>query len=78
MSQSFDQSINPFDDEQHRFLVLKNSQSQYSLWPDFVQQPQGWNVEFGPAARSVCIDYIENHWHSINPFQPQQCTSTLS
>lgn len=69
MSQSFDHSINPFDDEQQPFLVLKNSQTQYSLWPVFARQPAGWTVVFGPEARSACIAYIEKHWHSINPFR---------
>ncbi|RYY79234.1 MAG: MbtH family protein [Moraxellaceae bacterium] len=70
MSQSFDHYVNPFDDEQQTFLVLKNSHLQYSLWPNLAQKPQGWDVVFGPAARIACIDYIESHWHSINPFQP--------
>ncbi|RBP85770.1 hypothetical protein EBI01_01900 [Marinomonas rhizomae] len=29
------QYLNPFDNEFHRFLVLKNDQGQYSLWPNY-------------------------------------------
>lgn len=63
--------VNPFDDEQHQFVVLQNSQQQYSLWPVFAAQPQGWNKVFGPQQRAVCIAYIEQHWLSINPFKAQ-------
>ncbi len=60
--------LNPFDDDQHEFLVLKNSAGQYSLWPVFATVPEGWHPQFGPAARSACSDFIETHWLSINPF----------
>lgn len=61
--------LNPFDNEQHQFVVLANAQAQYSLWPDFAAQPAGWELRFGPAERAQCLDYIEQNWVSINPFQ---------
>lgn len=36
--------INPFDDEQHVFLVLLNTRDQYSLWPEFANVPPGWET----------------------------------
>ena len=60
--------LNPFDNGQHQFVVLANSREQYSLWPDFAAQPEGWQRCFGPADRAQCLDYIEQHWSSINPF----------
>ena len=60
--------LNPFDDDQLDFTVLTNSQQQYSLWPIFAAQPEGWNTQFGPASRSDCLDFIERNWLSINPF----------
>ena len=65
MSQDY---LNPFDDEQYRFTVLGNAKGQYSLWPQFAEVPQGWESRFGPAPRAACIDYVERHWQSINPF----------
>ena len=61
--------LNPFDDEQLAFTVLANAQRQYSLWPLFAAQPAGWVAQFGPAPRAACLDYIERHWSSINPFR---------
>ncbi|BES85835.1 mycobactin NRPS accessory protein MbtH [Pectobacterium araliae] len=58
---------NPFDDETLTFLVLINAQRQYSLWPQFVAAPAGWQQVFGPQSRAVCIDYIEQHWQDMRP-----------
>ena len=71
---SHDNYVNPFDDEQLQFSVLTNPQQQYSLWPVFAAQPEGWQLQFGPASRSECLDYIERNWISINPFS----TTSLS
>lgn len=62
--------INPFDDEQHVFLVLLNTRDQYSLWPEFANVPPGWERVFGPASRAQCLDYVNECWHGINPFAP--------
>lgn len=64
-----DNYLNPFDDEHLEFTVLVNEQQQYSLWPVFAALPAGWQLRFGPSARQDCLDYVESHWLSINPFQ---------
>ena len=61
--------INPFDNEELSFHVLKNTKGEFSLWPESHPLPSGWEAQFGPAARSACIDYVEQYWHTINPFQ---------
>lgn len=60
--------INPFDSDDHKFLVLRNSRGQYSLWPVFIEAPKGWEPVYGPAARNACHAFVENNWRSINPF----------
>lgn len=69
MSQLQENYLNPFDNEQLPFQVLKNQHGEYSLWPATHPVPQGWDSQFGPNSRGACIDYVEKHWHSINPFQ---------
>lgn len=59
---------NPFDDDQQTFIVLVNSQSQYSIWPVFASAPAGWQHCFGPAGQAECLDWVEEHWTQINPF----------
>jgi MbtH protein/glycopeptidolipid biosynthesis protein len=60
-------SINPFDDDSGRFLVLVNDEEQHSLWPVFADVPAGWRVVYGEADRSACLDYIEQNWPDIRP-----------
>lgn len=60
--------VNPFDDELLEFTVLINDQQQYSLWPVFAAQPEGWTTQFGPASRASCLEFIEQNWVNINPF----------
>ncbi|RSN20159.1 MbtH family protein [Streptomyces sp. WAC 05977] len=58
---------NPFDDEKAIFRVLVNRQGQHSLWPEFLTEPDGWEVVHGPAARSDCFAYVEKTWTDLRP-----------
>ncbi|MFJ3084592.1 MbtH family protein [Streptomyces halstedii] len=58
---------NPFDDEEGTFVVLRNGEWQYSLWPEFAEVPAGWDVVKGVGARAECLEYIENNWTDMRP-----------
>ncbi|MET8560978.1 MbtH family NRPS accessory protein [Streptomyces flaveolus] len=58
---------NPFEDPDADYLVLRNPEHQYSLWPTFVDVPAGWEVVFGSASRTDCTEYIETHWTDMRP-----------
>ncbi|MEU9788851.1 MbtH family protein [Streptomyces phaeochromogenes] len=58
---------NPFEDEDANYLVLKNEEGQFSLWPTFVDVPDGWELVFGEAAREACLDFIETTWTDMRP-----------
>ncbi|TFZ49824.1 MbtH family protein [Serratia proteamaculans] len=58
---------NPFDDEQQICLIVCNDQLQYSLWPEFSAVPAGWTSVFGPAARPLCVLWLEQHWQDMRP-----------
>ncbi|MFF7098858.1 MbtH family protein [Streptomyces nigra] len=60
-------SINPFDDDEGRFLVLVNDEGQHSLWPSFAEVPGGWVVVFGEESRQACLDYVDAHWTDLRP-----------
>ncbi|WP_059015381.1 MbtH family protein [Mycobacterium sp. M26] len=60
-------STNPFDDEQGEFYVLINHEEQHSLWPTFAEVPAGWQVVFGAAGRTDCLDFVEQNWPDIRP-----------
>ncbi|WON75751.1 MbtH family protein [Serratia sp. UGAL515B_01] len=61
------QSLNPFDDERQTFLILRNHEQQYSLWPDFSPVPRGWTHVFGPAPHGQCVSWLEQHWQDMRP-----------
>jgi MbtH protein len=58
---------NPFEDQDANYLVLRNEEGQFSLWPTFVDVPDGWESVFGEAARQECLDFIEKTWTDMRP-----------
>lgn len=58
---------NPFDDEDGRFLVLRNDEGQYSLWPSFIDVPAGWQVVHEEDGRAASLQYIEENWTDMRP-----------
>ncbi|MEU0390784.1 MULTISPECIES: MbtH family protein [Streptomyces] len=58
---------NPFDDEDGEFYVLVNAEGQYSLWPVFVDVPDGWDIALPKTSRAECVEYIDEHWTDMRP-----------
>lgn len=58
---------NPFEDPDASYLVLANDENQHSLWPIFVDVPDGWTTVFGEAPRGECLEYIEKSWTDMRP-----------
>jgi MbtH protein len=59
--------VNPFEAESGGYLVLRNDEGQYSLWPDYVDVPAGWQVVSGPDSRQACLAYVERSWTDLRP-----------
>jgi MbtH protein len=63
-------SLNPFDDETGRFLVLINAEDQHSLWPVFAPVPDGWSIAYGGpdgAERADCLAFVGASWTDLRP-----------
>ncbi|MGW7072636.1 MbtH family protein [Streptomyces sp. NPDC054855] len=58
---------NPFDDTEGKFLVLMNQEEQYSLWPSYIEVPQGWRTVLEETDRDICIEFIEKNWTDMRP-----------
>ena len=58
---------NPFDDDEATFVVLRNGEGQYSLWPKFAKTPPGWVIVLPPSSRQACLEYIEKTWTDLRP-----------
>jgi MbtH protein len=51
----------PFDGD-GPFLVLLNDRGEHSLWPAATPVPAGWRTVLGPAPRTACDTYVDDHW----------------
>ncbi|MEE1744875.1 MULTISPECIES: MbtH family protein [unclassified Streptomyces] len=58
---------NPFEDDDARYLVLRNDEHQYSLWPARLPVPEGWEQVHGEDSRQSCLDHIERTWTDMRP-----------
>jgi MbtH protein len=58
---------NPFQDEEVAYVVLKNTEGQYSLWPVFVNVPDGWTEVFRSDREEDSVAYIESAWTDMRP-----------
>jgi MbtH protein len=57
-----------FDDEDALYLVVRNDEEQYSLWPAQGRAvPDGWHTVGDPASRQQCLEYIETNWTDMRP-----------
>ncbi|WHX50988.1 MbtH family protein [Paenibacillus woosongensis] len=63
---------NPFEQTDDVYMVLVNDEGQYSLWPAFIQVPEGWKVALGESTRGACLDYIEAMWKDMRPLSLQK------
>lgn len=58
---------NPFDDQDGRYVVLRNEYGQCSMWPTFAAVPAGWAIVHGADDRAGCVDYLDSpEWSMSN------------
>ena len=58
---------NPFEVENGTYHVLINDEGQHSLWPAFVEVPQGWTIILRSDTRSACLEFINRDWTDMRP-----------
>jgi MbtH protein len=55
------------ESDESLYVVVRNDEEQYSIWPSFRDAPAGWTVLTAPAAREDCLAYVEEHWTDMRP-----------
>ncbi len=60
-------TTNPFEDGDAKYYVLVNGEGQHSLWPAFIEIPQGWEIAYGQGDRQACLDHVEQNWTDMRP-----------
>ncbi|WP_086932866.1 MbtH family protein [Agarilytica rhodophyticola] len=56
-----------WDDENTVFLVVKNHEEQYSIWPEYKEVPGGWEAVGKTGKKQECLEYIETVWTDMRP-----------
>lgn len=60
-------AANPFEDENGIYHVLINDEGQHSLWPSFIEVPNGWTIIFESNTRAACLEFIVKNWTDMRP-----------
>jgi MbtH protein len=58
---------NPFEDENGIYHVLVNDEGQHSLWPTFIEVPEGWTIVHKEDSRAACLEFINRNWTDMRP-----------
>ncbi len=57
----------PFENPDSSYLVLVNTDGQYSLWPTFLAVPSGWTTVLVASPRAECLEYVKTNWTDMRP-----------
>ncbi|MFI6685145.1 MbtH family protein [Streptomyces sp. NPDC050485] len=67
MTNPFDEAADAAEGAERCFVVLRNDEHQFSLWPAHLDVPAGWAVVYAAADRQSCLDHIERRWTDMRP-----------
>lgn len=54
-------------DDNARFVVLRNDEDQYSLWPAGQEVPAGWHPVGKEGSKEECVAYVDEVWTDMRP-----------
>ncbi|WP_069167514.1 MbtH family protein [Nocardia altamirensis] len=49
------------------YLVVMNTEEQYSIWDATQPIPAGWRAEGHSGSKDECLDHIEQVWTDMRP-----------
>lgn len=56
-----------FDDSDREFIVVRNHEDQYSIWPGDRELPAGWTATGTRGPKAECLAAIEAEWTDMRP-----------
>ena len=66
-----------WDAEDTVFRVVVNHEEQYSIWPDYLEIPNGWRAVGTTGKKAECLEYIKEHWTDMRPLSLRQHMDAL-
>jgi len=55
------------EEDNFTYIVVKNHEDQYSIWPDFKPIPAGWEDMQKRGNKQECLEYIKTVWTDMRP-----------
>lgn len=49
------------------YKVVVNHEEQYSIWPEYRDNPLGWRDAGKVGTKAECLDHIEKVWTDMRP-----------
>jgi MbtH protein len=49
------------------YKVVLNHEEQYSIWPEYRENPLGWRDAGKTGLKAECLDYIKEVWTDMRP-----------
>ncbi len=66
------------DEDTREYVVLVNSEEQYSLWLADLEVPKGWNQVFARNNKKACLDYVKEVWTDMRPLSLRKAMAATS
>lgn len=60
------------DEDPRRYVVVRNDEDQYSIWPEERALPQGWHLAGCSGDKATCLDHIRRTWTDMRPKSLQE------
>ncbi|AGP41605.1 MbtH family protein [Sorangium cellulosum] len=49
------------------YKVVVNHEEQYSIWPEYRENPLGWRDAGKAGTKAECLDHIKEVWTDMRP-----------
>lgn len=60
------------DDDDQLYVVLRNHEEQYSLWPKRKSVPDGWRETGFEGSKAECVAHVDEVWTDMRPLSLRQ------
>ena|SRR5215216_7622757 len=66
------------DEDKTIYKVVVNHEEQYSIWPEYKENPLGWNDAGKVGAKAECLAYIKEVWTDMRPLSLRKKMEEMS
>lgn len=71
-------SLHSEEDDKTIYKVVVNHEEQYSIWPEYKENPLGWNEVGKAGPKAECLAYINEVWTDMRPLSLRKLMEELA